>query len=154
MQFNFIYYNSNPTLFYPLKPPPRLAKAKAKILKEYGNQDHTITTYVVDITDYSKVEALVEAIQEDQAKIDMVVNFAGVGSTHAFDKVAVEEFNKVMDINFTGTFNVCRAFIGALKERDRASLVTVSSMEGLVAFPGNAAYVASKFAGTIYSRVV
>ena len=79
-------------------------------------------------------------------RIRLLVNNAGVALGGRFDQVTLEEFSWVVDINFRAVVQLTHALLPALKAEPGAHLVNVSSLFGLIAPAGQAAYSASKFA--------
>ena len=76
----------------------------------------------------------------------LLVNNAGVALGGRFDQVTDDEFDWLMAINFRAVVTLSRAFLPALKAHPGSHLVNVSSIFGIFAPPGQAAYAASKFA--------
>lgn len=106
-----------------------------------------LSCHVVDITDQTQVDGLVDHVVAEHGTVDGVINVAGI--VHRFVPVAelrVDEVEKVMAVNYWGTLRVSLAFLPVLVERERAALVNVSSMGGLIPVPGQGAYGASKAA--------
>ena len=101
-----------------------------------------------DVTDRDDVEALRDAAVEEFGGADVLVNNAGGGGDlsplHEYDP---EEWDRLLDVNLTGTFNVTRAFAAPLRESGGA-VVNVASMAGEYGIPGMTAYGAAK-AGVI-----
>jgi NAD(P)-dependent dehydrogenase (short-subunit alcohol dehydrogenase family) len=104
------------------------------------------TSHVVDVTNRNQLQQLVEDVKRDHGRCEIVLNVAGVTCSHAFDDVSIEEFDRVLNINLGGTINMCKMFMPFLIDSKEAWCINISSMEGLMAFPGNCAYVTSKFA--------
>ncbi|GAA5092467.1 SDR family oxidoreductase [Microbacterium yannicii] len=105
------------------------------------------SAHVVNITDREAVEALPAAVQSAHGAVDGVVNVAGV--IQKFVKVVdlpFSEIEKVMNVNFWGVMNMCKAFLPVLLSRPQASLVNIASMGSYAAVPGQAVYGASKAA--------
>jgi NAD(P)-dependent dehydrogenase (short-subunit alcohol dehydrogenase family) len=107
-------------------------------------------TYLpTDVTDEQAVQALVGAAVETAGRLDGVVTAAGVvggGPAHLVDAA---EWQRVIDINLTGTFVVAKHVIAQLLAQDavdgeRGSVVTIASIEGLEGTAGGSAYNASK----------
>ena len=102
----------------------------------------------VDVSDESSVATFVAQVVEKFGRIDTVVNVAGVGvqsdtfvATH---DVSLPEWQKVIDVNLTGTFIVSRATLPELI-KTKGSIVNIASVMGLVAGAGVIAYTSSKF---------
>ena len=105
-----------------------------------------ITTYRLDVGDRDSVTAFPREITADHPAVDILVNNAGVALGGSFQQVSEENFDWLFSINFFGVVRMTRAFLPILKASDDARLVNISSVFGLIAPPGHAAYVASKFA--------
>jgi len=100
----------------------------------------------VDVSNRDAVFAFAEDVRRTHGRCELVFNIAGVASSCGFDQVDMEEIDKVMAINLGGTIHTAKAFLPLLKNCDRAGLVTMSSIGGILACPGSSAYCLSKFA--------
>jgi NADP-dependent 3-hydroxy acid dehydrogenase YdfG len=80
------------------------------------------------------------------APLGMVFNNAGVTVVQGVADAAPEDDEWVFDVNFHGVVNGVRAFLPILLEQDAGVIVNTSSVFGLVGFPHQSAYCASKFA--------
>jgi NAD(P)-dependent dehydrogenase (short-subunit alcohol dehydrogenase family) len=111
----------------------------------------------VDVRDEDAVTALVAAVLDEHGRLDVVVTAAGVaggGPAHLVDR---SEWQRVLDVNLTGTFLVCKHAIARMLEQEpidgeRGSIVTVASVEGLEGTAGGSAYNASKGAVVIFTK--
>jgi short-subunit dehydrogenase len=99
-------------------------------------------THVVDLSDVDAVSDVAQRIPD----VRLLVNNAGVALAGRFDEVTLEEFDWVVGINFRAVVHLTHALLPALKAEPGAHLVNVSSLFGLIAPGGQAAYAASKFA--------
>jgi short-subunit dehydrogenase len=101
----------------------------------------------VDISDRDAVAALPDTVIAVHGRVDGILNIAGV--IQKFVKVVdlpYGEIEKVMNVNFWGVLNMCKAFLPVLVERPEAAIVNVSSMGAYAPVPGQAVYGASKAA--------
>ena len=105
-----------------------------------------VSRHPLDVADAAAVAALPASIEADHHRVDLLVNNAGVAVGGTFEQVSAEDFDWLFSINFHAVVRLTRAFLPVLKASDDARLVNVSSLFGLIAPPGQAAYVASKFA--------
>lgn len=80
------------------------------------------------------------------APIGVVINNAGVTVSNSVTGGSPEDDEWVMDVNFWGVVNGTRAFLPILQEQDSGVIVNVSSLFGIIAWPTQSAYNASKFA--------
>jgi NAD(P)-dependent dehydrogenase (short-subunit alcohol dehydrogenase family) len=76
----------------------------------------------------------------------LLINNAGVALLGDFQEVSLEDFRWLMEINFWGTVYGVKYFLPLLKREPRAHIVNLSSVFGIIAPAGQAAYSASKFA--------
>ena len=77
-------------------------------------------------------------------RLDVLVNAAGVGGWGPTEEYSDELWDRVLQVNLTGTFVCCRAAGRRMLAAGSGSIVNVASTLGLVGFPGAIAYVASK----------
>ncbi|HEX2075293.1 MAG TPA: SDR family NAD(P)-dependent oxidoreductase [Geodermatophilus sp.] len=106
----------------------------------------TVTAYVIDLADADDTARVAEALRTGHPEITLLVNNAGVALGGRFDQVTLEEFDWVQEINFRAVVRLTHALLPTLKAHPGAHLVNVSSLFGLMAPAGQAAYAASKFA--------
>jgi short-subunit dehydrogenase len=88
-----------------------------------------VTTHVCDVSEFAAVHS-----------------YAGVALGGAFQDISIEDFHWLMGVNFWGVVNGCKAFLPTLLREREAHIVNLSSVFGLLAPPGQTAYVASKYA--------
>lgn len=120
-------------------------KAAAESLAGKGE----VGTFQVDITKLDKVEAVVAETEKALGAISVLVNSAGIAGANApVASYPADEWQRVLDVNLTGTFNVNRAVVAGMVERDYGRIVNVASIAGKEGNPNASAYSASK-AGVI-----
>lgn len=113
-----------------------------------------VSTYVVDLADDDATQQLARTMLAEHPEITLLVNNAGVALGGRMDQVTLEEFDWVFAINFRAVVRLTHAFVPHLKARPGSHLVNVSSIFGIAAPPGQAAYAASKFAVRGFTEVV
>jgi len=96
-----------------------------------------------DVAIRGDVEQSVDACARAFGGIDVVVNNAGIHFARAVDEYTDQEWDRILGVNLKGAFYVIRAALPSLR-RSKGSIVSVSSMTGLVGQTKGAAYVASK----------
>ncbi|WP_409474119.1 oxidoreductase [Streptomyces sp. HC307] len=101
---------------------------------------------VLDVTDTDAIAPTVAAIEEEVGRIDVLVNNAGYGVEGTFEETSLDTFRRQFDVNVFGVVAVTQAVLPRMRERRAGHILFVSSMGGLRAFPGLAAYHGSKFA--------
>ena len=100
----------------------------------------------LDVADAAAVAAFPQRVAAEHPGVDVLVNNAGVALAGTFEQIAATDFDWLIAVNFFGVVRMTRAFLPLLHKSDDARLVNISSLYGLIAPPGNTAYVASKFA--------
>lgn len=111
--------------------------------------------HVVNITDRGAVEALPDAVTSAHGAVDGVINVAGVIQKFVkVDDLPFSEIEKVMNVNFWGTMNMCKTFLPVLLSRPTASLVNIASMGAYAPVPGQAVYGASKAAVKVLTEAL
>lgn len=105
--------------------------------------------FSVDVADWQSVSAALNGTLEAMARIDVLVNSAGIagGNANAED-YDIDEFRRVIDINLLGTFHANRAVIPSMRSHDYGRIVNIASIAGKEGNPTASAYSASK-AGVI-----
>jgi NAD(P)-dependent dehydrogenase (short-subunit alcohol dehydrogenase family) len=106
----------------------------------------------VDVRDESAVSNAVSAAAERCGRLDALVNAAGVSGAGGVADLAVEEWDRVLDVNLKGTFLVSKHVVRRMVEQSAGSIVNLASIEGLEAIEGQAAYNASKGGVILLSR--
>jgi 3-oxoacyl-[acyl-carrier protein] reductase len=97
-----------------------------------------------DVRDPAQVEALVAATVAAHGRLDIVVANAGVGAYGPFLELDPEQLELMIDVNLKGVLYTARAALAQLIENE-GDFVSLASVAGVNAFPGEAVYNASKF---------
>jgi NAD(P)-dependent dehydrogenase (short-subunit alcohol dehydrogenase family) len=105
-----------------------------------------VTTDVLDVSAPDAPAAFAETVKTGHGGAALVFNNAGIAVGGTFNRVEVEDFDKVLAVNFDGVVRMTRAFLPLLQAEPEARLVNISSIFGIIAPPGQTAYSASKFA--------
>ena len=100
----------------------------------------------VDLSDESAVSAAVSATVERFDALDVVVNNAGYGFLAAVEEVTDAQVRDMFDVQVFGAWNVLRSTLPIFRGARAGHIINVSSIVGLVAFPGWGLYAAGKFA--------
>jgi len=124
-----------------------LKKNKKQIKLDGKSSDFIICD--LDITKKNSCKSLSLKTFKKWSRIDILVNCAGIaGSNMSVENMNESIWKKVININLTGTFNICKSMIGYMKKNNFGRIVTISSMAGKDGNPNASHYSASK-AGVI-----
>ena len=96
-----------------------------------------------DVARSSDVQSAIDRIVREQARIDVLVNNAGIAFARRIDEYTEEELDRLLAVNLKGAMLCIRAALPALR-RSHGSIVSVASMTGLVGQDSGAVYSASK----------
>lgn len=99
---------------------------------------------VADVRDPSAAEAAVDAAQSQFGRVDILVNAAGIPMVAPSEELALEDWQRVIDINLTGTFLFCQAAGRSMLAQGRGAIVNIGSLQSFQGFPLRVAYAASK----------
>ena len=105
-----------------------------------------VSQHRLDVSDADQIAAFPASVRTAHPGVDILVNNAGVALGGTFEQVSPADFEWLISINFMGVVRMTRAFLPALRQSPDARLVNLSSIFGIIAPPGQTAYVASKFA--------
>jgi NAD(P)-dependent dehydrogenase (short-subunit alcohol dehydrogenase family) len=108
---------------------------------------------LVDLADSAAAEQATTRVAERHGGLDAVVAAAGTDSCGPLERIAADDWNRVIQVNLLGTAAVVRAALPAL-ERSHGKVVTVASTLGLRGLPDATAYCASKFGVVGFSRAL
>jgi gluconate 5-dehydrogenase len=116
----------------------RLATAAAEIGQPASVQ-------VADVAREADVLALRDAVLHRHGKIDALVNNAGINPIfRGIERISLEDWQSIIDINLTGTFLCCKHIGGVMVEQGRGSIINISSVAGHVGLLRSVPYCASK----------
>lgn len=109
----------------------------------------------MDVRDSAMVEKVIKEIIDEMGKIDILVNSAGVsGQEKSIMEMSDEDMDDVMNIDFRGTFVVCRAVAKHMAERQSGKIINIASILGKIAARYMAPYCSSKGAVIQFTRVL
>jgi NAD(P)-dependent dehydrogenase (short-subunit alcohol dehydrogenase family) len=121
---------------------------KAKLLLEEARKLgclEFIQIHELDVTSEDSVKYLSTLINE-LGRVDVLVNNAGYAGAGFVEEIPIEEYRKQFDTNVFGVMMVTQACLPIMRKQGKGNIINVSSISGLLGFPGISPYVASKHA--------
>src|SRR6478609_3058121 len=100
----------------------------------------------LNVTEREAVQLYADGVAEHFGKVNQIYNNAGIAFTGDIEITQYKDFERVMDVDFWGVVNGTKSFLPHLIASGDGHIVNVSSVFGLFAVPGQAAYNAAKFA--------
>ena len=101
---------------------------------------------VADVTRETDMEQFVAAAVDRFSRLDVMLCNAGFGIAGAIDDIAPDQMQRLIDVNFTGTYLAARAALRVFRRQGSGHLIVVSSIVGKRGVPYMGAYSATKFA--------
>jgi NAD(P)-dependent dehydrogenase (short-subunit alcohol dehydrogenase family) len=111
-----------------------------------SGRDQVATTHVANVGDKLRMQELAGEVMAAHGAVHVLINDAGIGHEAAFPQTSLDDWERIVAVNLWGVIYGCHFFMPHLAKVDRAHIVNVSSLFGIVAMPGQSAYCATKFA--------
>ena len=109
-----------------------------------GDDPRDITFYICDVSDEEDCAGAVKQVISAHGGIDVLVNNAGITKDNLMIKMSSEDFDKVIDVNLKGTFNMIKACYSYFAKKRSGRIINISSVSALLGTKGQANYVSSK----------
>jgi 3-oxoacyl-[acyl-carrier protein] reductase len=103
------------------------------------------TGFVMDVTQREMVDAVVADVRERYGRIDVLVNNAGITQDARLQKMTLEQFDRVIDVNLRGVFHCAQAVADTMVAQGGGVILNASSVVGIYGNFGQTNYAATKF---------
>ena len=141
-------------------------KAGAKVIATYrgndeeaenfknANADHadSLDIHKFDVSDYAAVEKFYKEIEAKYENFQILVVSSGIRSDSIVGMMKAEDWNRVINTNLTGTFNLCKLAVQSMMRQRYGRIITLTSPVGKFGFAGQANYAASKAGQVAFTR--
>lgn len=137
----------------------RLAKSGAKVMLAARREDRLVALRdaiveqggdamykVTDVTQRDQMEALAKTTLDAYGRIDVLVNNAGLMPLSPLDKLKVDEWDTMIDVNIRGVLYGIAAVLPTMRKQHAGHIINLSSVAGHKVFPSSAVYSATKYA--------
>lgn len=118
---------------------------KDKVIDLIAAYPNTFICEILDVTNVSAIQKLVNSSFEKFGRIDVIVSNAGYGLFGAAEELSDAEIEHIIATNLTGSIQLIRSALPHLRTQGGGRIIQLSSYGGQVAFPGNSLYHATKF---------
>ena len=114
-------------------------------LEDLAKKFNGVKTLKFDISQHEKIEEFInEATEKLGGSLDGIINNAGITKDNLTIRMSLEEWTKVIDINLTSTFLMCKYSIKKMLKNKSGKIVNITSVVGHTGNVGQANYTASK----------
>ncbi len=100
----------------------------------------------LDVTDEASMEAAVNAVEQEQGAIDVLINNAGYSQSGAIESVAMQRVRQQFETNVFGLVRMTQLVLPGMRQQRKGTIINLSSMGGRLTFPGGGFYHATKYA--------
>lgn len=101
---------------------------------------------LLDVTDFSAIEATIADAEATVGPIDVLVNNAGYGHEGILEESTLDEIRRQFEVNVFGAVAMIKAVLPYMRQRRRGQILNITSMGGFITMPGISDYCGSKFA--------
>ncbi|TVP82021.1 MAG: 3-oxoacyl-[acyl-carrier-protein] reductase [Alkalicoccus sp.] len=116
-----------------------------EVVKEIKDSGGEAFARTVDVTDRTSVNGLIDAAKDQFDRVDIVVNNAGITADAQLLKMEEDQWDRVIDVNLKGVFNVSQAAAKVMKEQEAGVILNASSVVGSYGNFGQTNYAATKW---------
>ncbi|MFL5728043.1 MAG: SDR family oxidoreductase [Cytophagaceae bacterium] len=116
-----------------------------KVVGEIRDAGGKAYSYIMDVSSPENVETIIQNIVDDHGKLDVVINNAGIDYTKPIEELSHDEWNRVIQVNLTGPFNVSKSAYRHLSNNGKGHIVNITSTAAKRAWANASVYHASKW---------
>jgi len=112
------------------------------------------THHITDVANEAQVKAMISSIRKRHGRLDIVINNAGIASMNHILLMPYVTAKKIVEINFYGTFLICRESAKLMKKHRYGRIINFSTVAVPMRLEGEAIYAASKGAVVTFTQVI
>lgn len=114
-----------------------------KLISDYKGTSE-LKSYRVNLADLGEIEKVILNILKDFRRIDILVNNAGIWKEAAIDKMTIDQWNEMMNINLTSTYLITKLVVPEMKKNNFGRIINIASTAGQRGEAFHSHYAASK----------
>jgi 3-oxoacyl-[acyl-carrier protein] reductase len=122
----------------------RNSKAADQFKAECSANNRDVSLFCCDVSDELSVKSFFKQVEADHSSIDILINCAGIRQDALTPLMKQEQWQSVIDVNLTGTFNMCRSAVPLMLKQKYGRIINITSPVSYLGFQGQANYAASK----------
>lgn len=115
-----------------------------EVLKSFAGYGVEVHVVIGDVSDQADAKRMVGQAVELAGSVDILVNNAGITKDGLALRMSEDDFEAVLKVNLTGTFNMTQAVLKPMTKAKSGAIINLSSVSGLIGNAGQANYAASK----------
>ncbi len=146
-----LFYQEGANIYIMARNAEQLGQAAREIDTKNEDRVHPIPC---DVGSKTSVDEAFERIEADGAVIDVLVNCAGVNLRGPLEDMPLETWQKVLDINLTGTFMLTQKCFKMFRQKGAGKVVNIASLMSEIARPTISPYVASKGGVKMFTKAI
>ncbi len=116
------------------------------LARELSGRDGNAIAVTTDVADREQVKALVDAAVQGYGRVDVMINNAGVMPQAPLERLKIDEWDRMIDVNIKGVLYGIAAALPYMKQQKAGHFINVSSVAAHKVGPGFAVYAATKHA--------
>jgi 3-oxoacyl-[acyl-carrier protein] reductase len=124
------------------------------IVDQVRNEGGQAMALDLDVTRYESVEKVVNQTVEQFGRLDIMVNNAGISMAKPSEDLSPQEWARALETDLYGVFYGCQCAAKRMIPLGGGTIINITSVYGLVAAPGRAAYCSSKAAANMLTKVL
>ena len=120
-------------------------KSVDRAIRSFEKEGLQIRGFPADARSYEEQKGLVQSVEKEFGRLDVLVNNAGIGEFDSIERLSPEKFRAVLETNLFGPYYAIHAAVPLMKKNGGGFIVNIASLASVNAFAGGSAYNASKF---------
>ena len=132
----------------------RNPESAPELMQAIADENLPVTPIKLDVNDETSVKGGMAEVHRKEGHIDVLVNNAGLGRVGAIEAVSIEDAKGIFETNYFGAIRMVQAVLPLMRERQKGTIVMVTSIAGRLATAGQGQYSASKHALEAASEIL